>query len=46
MPLFLHVVVIFWSSIVVLTPNGLDPEDIKVLIPGAIWNFCKGTGLY
>jgi hypothetical protein len=23
----------------------LDPEDIKNLSLGAIWNFCKGTGL-
>jgi hypothetical protein len=23
----------------------LDPEDIKVLVVGAIWNFAKGTGL-
>jgi hypothetical protein len=23
----------------------LDPEDIKILILGAIWNFGKGTGL-
>jgi len=23
----------------------LDPEDIKVLGVGAIWNFAKGTGL-
>jgi hypothetical protein len=24
----------------------LEPEDIKSLILGAIWNFGKGTGLY
>jgi hypothetical protein len=24
----------------------LDPENIKVLSLGAIWNFDKGTGLY
>jgi len=24
----------------------LDPEDIKILSLGAIWNFGKGTGLY
>jgi hypothetical protein len=24
----------------------LDPEDIKILNLGAIWNFGKGTGLY
>jgi hypothetical protein len=24
----------------------LDPEDIKMLSLGAIWNFHKGTGLY
>ena len=24
----------------------LDPEDIKILILGAIWNFSKGTGLF
>jgi hypothetical protein len=24
----------------------LDPEDIKILILEAIWNFFKGTGLY
>jgi hypothetical protein len=24
----------------------LDPEDIKMLSLGAIWNFGKGTGLY
>jgi len=23
----------------------LDPEDIKILSLGAIWNFSKGTGL-
>ena len=23
----------------------LDPEDIRVLDMGAIWNFAKGTGL-
>jgi hypothetical protein len=23
----------------------LDPEDIRVLVVGAIWNFIKGTGL-
>jgi hypothetical protein len=23
----------------------LDPEDIKILSLGAIWNFVKGTGL-
>jgi len=23
----------------------LDPEDIRELIIGAIWNFAKGTGL-
>jgi hypothetical protein len=23
----------------------LDPEDIKILSLGAIWNFGKGTGL-
>jgi len=23
----------------------LDPEDIRVLVMGAIWNFAKGTGL-
>jgi len=23
----------------------LDPEDIKILNLGAIWNFCKGAGL-
>jgi hypothetical protein len=23
----------------------MDPEDIKNLIMGAIWNFSKGTGL-
>jgi len=23
----------------------LDPEDIRVLGMGAIWNFIKGTGL-
>jgi hypothetical protein len=23
----------------------LDPEDIKILSVGAIWNFSKGTGL-
>jgi hypothetical protein len=23
----------------------LDPEDIRVLTVGAIWNFAKGTGL-
>ena len=22
----------------------LDPEDIQILNPGAIWNFSKGTG--
>jgi hypothetical protein len=24
----------------------LDPDDIKILSLGAIWNFGKGTGLY
>jgi hypothetical protein len=24
----------------------LDPEDIKILSLGAIWNFGKGTGLF
>jgi len=24
----------------------LDPEDIKILSLGTIWNFGKGTGLY
>ena len=24
----------------------LDPEEIKILSLGAIWNFGKGTGLY
>jgi len=24
--------------------NFLDPEDIKILILGAIWKFSKGTG--
>jgi len=24
---------------------SLDPEDIKILSLGAIWNFSKGTGL-
>jgi hypothetical protein len=23
----------------------LNPEDIRVLVVGAIWNFAKGTGL-
>jgi len=23
----------------------MDPEDIKILNMGAIWNFSKGTGL-
>jgi hypothetical protein len=23
----------------------LDPEDIKIIILGVIWNFGKGTGL-
>jgi hypothetical protein len=23
----------------------LEPEDIKILSPGASWNFSKGTGL-
>ena len=24
----------------------LDPEEIKILSLGAIWNFSKGTGLF
>jgi len=28
-----------------LGPFSLDPEDIRVLGMGAIWNFVKGTGL-
>jgi len=23
----------------------LDPEDIRMLVVGAVWNFAKGTGL-
>ena len=23
----------------------LDPEDIRVLVMGAVWNYAKGTGL-
>jgi hypothetical protein len=26
-------------------PSFLDPEDIRKLIIGAIWNFVKGIGL-
>jgi hypothetical protein len=28
-----------------LDSSFLDPEDIRVLGVGAIWNFIKGTGL-
>jgi len=28
-----------------LGPFFLDPEDIRLLGVGAIWNFVKGTGL-
>jgi len=28
-----------------LIPSFLDPEDIRKLSIGAIWNFAKGTGL-
>jgi hypothetical protein len=33
------------SSIHIWVPSFLDPEDIRVLGMGDIWNFAKGTGL-
>jgi len=33
------------SGIVIWVPFFLNPEDIRVLGMGAIWNFVKGTGL-
>ena len=34
-----------YSGMHIWVPSFLDPEDIKVLSMGAIWNFAKGTGL-
>jgi hypothetical protein len=36
---------VFLSQECHLTMLFLDPEDIKVLGVGVIWNFVKGTGL-